>query len=165
MPERRLRVGLDANVLIAGARVPRWPYEVMRAALGGHFTTVLPVQVVEEARRHLQGKAQTAFLQFFLSGSEAELVAMPAPAVVAAGADLIRSAIDMPIALSLLEAEVDIFVTNDRDFTDPGATASRFSERVKVMLPAVFLRDVLGWRPEALESIRNRSWRDMEPLP
>lgn len=52
-------------------------------------------------------------------------------------------------------------VTSDRDFTDPGATAERFRERVRVMLPAVFLREVLGWPSEALEAMRNRAWEDL----
>ena len=37
-----LRVALDANVLIAGVRLPRWPFEVMRAATRGLFDLVLP---------------------------------------------------------------------------------------------------------------------------
>ncbi len=49
---------------------------------------------------------------------------------------------------------------SDRDFTDPGALAERFSRDVKIMLPAVFLRDVLGWSPEALDVVRSRTWHD-----
>ena len=87
---------------------------------------------------------------------------MPPPDLVAANLDLVRSAKDVPIALALLTSEVDIFVTNDRDFTDPGATAERFRERVRVMRPAIFLRDVLGWSSEQLEVIRHRRWEDIE---
>jgi hypothetical protein len=75
--------------------------------------------------------------------------------------DLVRSASDVPIALALLAGDVDIFVSTDRDFTDPTATAERFRSRVRVMLPAVILRDVLGWSSEALEAIRNRTWEDL----
>ncbi len=73
----RLQVGLDANVLIAGMRLPRWPYEVMRAAMGGLFDLVLPEQVVIEARRHLNHPAQLAALEAFLSGAAYEELAMP----------------------------------------------------------------------------------------
>jgi len=38
--------------------------------------------------------------------------------------------------------------------------AEPFSREVKIMLPAVFLRDVLGWSSEALEVIRSRTWHD-----
>jgi hypothetical protein len=75
--------------------------------------------------------------------------------------DRVRSERDVPIAVALLEGGVDIFVTNDRDFTDLHATADRFRRRVHVMLAAVFLRDVLGWPSEALETIRNRTWEDV----
>ena len=53
MAEPNLLVGLDANILIAGVRVPRWPYEVMRAVMHPRFRVLLPQQVVSEAQRHL----------------------------------------------------------------------------------------------------------------
>jgi len=161
MEEARLRVALDANVLIAGVRLPRWPYEVMRAALRGFFDLLLPSQVVEEAERHLQTPAQADALRFFLANARCQVLPMPTSDLVGREPDLVRSETDVPIALSLLEGEVDIFVSNDRDFTDPGATAERFREGVRVMLPALFLRDVLGWSSEALESIRNRQWDEV----
>ena len=30
------------------------------------------------------------------------------------------------------------------------------------MLVGVFLREVLGWSPESLETIRNRRWEDLQ---
>jgi hypothetical protein len=86
---------------------------------------------------------------------------MPPADLVRQQSDLVRSEKDVPIALTLLAGDVDIFVTNNRDFTDPDATAQRFRDRVRVMLPAVFLREVLGWRAEDLEAIRNRTWQDI----
>ena len=157
----RLKVALDANVLIAGIRLPRWPHEVMRASLRSYFDVALPAQVVTEAGRHLGHPAQTAALQFFLDGAAYEELPMPQPELVSQQQDLVRSEKDVPIALALLAGEVDIFVTSDRDFTDPGATAERFGRRVRVMLPAVFLREVLGWSSEALEAIRTRTWQDL----
>ncbi len=58
-----------------------------------------------------------------------------------------RSESDVPLTMALLAGGADIFVTNDRDFTDPDSTAERFRGQVSVMLAAVFLRDVLGGRP------------------
>jgi hypothetical protein len=86
---------------------------------------------------------------------------MPMPDRVEANLDLVRSAKDVPIALALLDGHADIFVTNDRDFTALGATAERFHTEVRIMLVAVFLRDVLGWSPESLEAIRDRGWEDL----
>ena len=162
MEPGRLRVALDANVLIAGVLLPRWPYEVLRAALNGYYDVVLPKQVVEEATRHLERPAQQEPLATFLQGSGCQLLEMPPPARVRQALDLVRSERDVPIALAVLEAAVDIFVTNDRDFTDSGATAGRFHAAVRIMLPAVFLREVLGWSSEALEAIRNRRWDDLD---
>ncbi|MFQ5809874.1 MAG: PIN domain-containing protein [Armatimonadota bacterium] len=161
MAQRRLRVALDANVLIAGIRLPRWPHEVMRAALRGYFDLVLPEQVIAEARRHLEAPAQAEVLEFFLASSGYQELPMPPADLVRQQSDLVRSDKDVPIALTLLASDVDIFVTNDRDFTDRDATAQRFRDRVRVMLPAVFLREVLGWRAEDLEAIRNRTWQDI----
>src|SRR5688572_24267404 len=93
-----LRVALDANVLIAGVRLPRWPFEVMRAATrGGLFDLVLPEQVVVEARRHLPLAAQQAALDAFLAGSRYEELPMPTGERVTANLDLVRSAKDVPI--------------------------------------------------------------------
>lgn len=160
MEPRSLRVALDANVLIAGVRLPRWPFEVMRAAMRGLFDLVLPEQVLIEARRHLPHPAQQAALHAFLVGSGYEELEMPSEEQVMVNLDLVRSARDVPIALALLDGGVDVFVTNDRDFTAPGATAERLNARVRIVLVAVFLRDVLGWSPEALEAIRDRRWED-----
>ena len=161
MAQPRLRVALDANVLIAGTLLPRWPHEVMRAALRGLYQPVLPEQVIVEARRHLPRPSQQSALDVFLAGSGYEELVMPPLERVRADLDLIRSERDVPIALSLLDAQVDILVTNDRDFTDPEATAERFRRQIKVMLAAVFLREVLGWSGESLERARRRTWADV----
>jgi hypothetical protein len=133
----------------------------MRSALGGFFDLVIPIQVVVESERHLNRPAQMAALQFFLEASRYEELPMPPASEVRRNLDLVRSEKDVPIALALLEGDVDILVTSDRDFTDPTATAERFRTRVRVMLPALFLREVAGWSSEALESIRNRTWAEM----
>jgi hypothetical protein len=64
-------------------------------------------------------------------------------------------------ALGAKAEGVDIFVSNDRDFTEPDDTAQRFQARIRVMLPVGFLRDVLGRTSEALEAIRHRGWEDL----
>jgi hypothetical protein len=132
----------------------------MRAAIAGPFDLALPAQAIAEARRHLDGTSLEA-LEHFLSTAAFELIESPPDEVVAANLDLVRSRKDVPIALALLEAGVEVLVTNDRDFTDDGATAERFSRQVRVLLPAVFLREIAGWTSEALEAIRDRRWADM----
>jgi hypothetical protein len=131
----------------------------MRVATGRSFDVLLPEQVIEEVRRNLSPDRLDAFEEF-LDGMAYELLRTPT-AWADSDVDLVRSLKDLPIAIALLEAGVDIFVTNDRDFTDTGATAARFGERVRVMLPAVFLRDIMGWSPGDLEAIRNRTWDEL----
>jgi predicted nucleic acid-binding protein len=160
MEPDEIRLGLDANVLIAGVRLPRWPHEVLRASLTERFVVALPAQVVAEARRHLAHPGHRAALDRFLTGVAYRELPMPAPELVRANRDLVRDEDDVPIALALLEGHVAIFVTNDRDFTDPGATAERFRARVRVMLPAVFLREIVGRSSDDLEAIRHRTWDD-----
>jgi hypothetical protein len=133
----------------------------MRAALGTFFDLALPAQVIVEAGRHLTHPTQTDALRFFLEGSRHEELPMPPASEVRRNLDLVRSEKDVPIALALLEGDVDIFVSSDRDFTEPTATAERFRSRIRVMLPAVFLRDVVGWSSEAMEAIRTRTWEDL----
>lgn len=163
MAQGKPQVALDANVLIAGIRLPRWSHEIMRACRGDYFDLALPVQVIAETRRHLSTPVQTDALRFFLDGVAYQELPMPARAAVLRNLDLVRSEKDVPIAMALLDGEVDIFISSDRDFTDPTATAERFRTQVRVMLPAGFLRDVLGWSPEALEAIRTRRWADLLP--
>lgn len=126
----------------------------------GMFDLVLPTQVLIEARRHLPLAAQQAALDAFLVAARYEELPMPSKDQVQANLDLVRSAKDVPIAIALLAGRADIFVTNDRDFTTVGATAERLNTRVRIMLSAVFLRDVLGWSPESLEAIRDRRWAE-----
>ncbi len=105
--------------------------------------------------------AEQAALDAFLAGLPPRGFADAEADRVTTNLDLVRSAKDVPIALALLDGRADIFVTNDRDFTAPGATAERLNARVRITLVAVFLRDVLGWSPEALETIRDRRWEDL----
>ncbi len=161
MAAHRLRVAFDANVIIAGIRLPRWPHEVMRATLTDTFDLILPEQVIVEARRHLPLPSHAVELDRFLFESGCRIVPMPPPDLVAQHHDSVRSEKDVPIALALLASDVEVFVTNDKDFTEPGATAPRFRERIRVMLPAVFLRQVMGWDAEMLEAIRHRTWADL----
>jgi hypothetical protein len=121
---------------------------------------VLPAQVLREAVRHLDS-TQVEVLQQLLGRSGYEQIPEPSAQEIAEASGIVRSRTDVPIAVSLLNANVDVLVSSDRDFTDPGATRPPFSTRVRVMLPAVFLREVVGWSSEQLEAIRHRNWEDL----
>lgn len=160
----QLRVMVDANILIAGTGWPRFPYEVLQHALQGDFILVLSELVIEEARRHIQRLIPDMLEQFdaFLLASGYEEVTAPSAEEVAAHADLIRDPKDIPIALAAISAQVDCLVTQDKDFTNENEGTAELHRRLNIMLPGTFLREHMGWTSEALEAIRNRTWRDLE---
>lgn len=159
------RVAVDANVLIAGFGWPRWPYEVLRHAIEGDYQLVLSPLVIEEARRrinmHLPERVE--LFELFLLTIDYELAPIPTKDEVKANQTLVRDIKDVPIALSVMKATVDYFVTYDRDFTDQNETTAEVRKAIPgIMLPPVFLRQVMNWTSDQLEDIRHRNWSDME---
>lgn len=68
------------------------------------------------------------------------------------------------MALSVIHARVDYFVTYDRDFTDHHESTAQVRAAIpSICLPPIFLRDVMGWTSEELEAIRGRTWADLNP--
>jgi hypothetical protein len=63
--------------------------------------------------------------------------------------------------VTAINAEVDYFVSEDKDFTDGDQTTAKLHQRLTVMLSGTFLRHVMGWTGEELEAIRNRTWSDL----
>jgi len=157
------KVMLDANVLIAGTIWPRWQYTILQHAIKGDFQLVLVPLIIEAARRHileLDAKQLFRFEQFLVDCSF-ELVNNPTREEVEQNCSLVRSAADVPIALAALNSKIDYFVTYDRDFTDENETTENIRQALPgIMIPPVFLREVMGWTSEELELIRNRNWED-----
>jgi predicted nucleic acid-binding protein len=155
----KLRVMVDANVLVAGMGWPRWPYALLQHAVAGDFQLVLSPFVIEEAQRHLGRIAPHALPRFqtFLALSEYEAIEDPTSEMIATHQNLVRDAKDIPVALAAMQAEVDCLISSDKDLTE----SEGLKERVRVLLPAVFLRDFMGWTSEELEAIRWRNWSDM----
>jgi len=159
-----LRVAVDANVLIAGIVFPRWPYEVLQHALKGDYILVLSPIVIREARRRIQIRFPDYLPEFeqFLALIKYEEAPLPSKQEVADNQGLVRDETDIPLALSIIAAGVDYFVTYDRDFTDEDETTEQIRQAIPgIMLPPVFLRDVMGWSSEELEAIRGRNWDDL----
>lgn len=158
-----LRVMIDANVIFAGVVWPRWSFEVLRHAEQGDFHLVLSTQIIAEARKNVALKYPgfVTKLEQYLTTVGYELVSNPSKAEVAAGKGLCRHETDAPIALAAIKAEVQCFVTNDQDWTVKDKTTAQLHRRLRVLLPAVFLRDMMGWTSETLEQARHRTWRDL----
>lgn len=131
---------------------------LLQHAVAGDFQLVLSPFVIEEARRHLARLAPDALPDFeaFLRLSDYEAAPDPTSAEVAAHLQLVRDPKDVPVALAALQAQVDVVVSHDRDLTESEALQAQ----VPVLLPAVFLRDLMGWTSEELEAIRHRNWQE-----
>lgn len=151
---------VDTNVLIAGSIWPRWPYEVLRHAIAGDFQLVLCPLIIREAQRRMAASFPDNAWRFeeILSLSGYQLVPNPTAEQVSAHAGLVRDPADIPIALAAINAEVDCFITQDRDFTDRNETTEELHRRLLILLPGTFLREYMGWDSEALEDIRKRNW-------
>ena len=164
IPHPDLRAMVDANVLFAGMVWPRWPYEVLTHAANGDFQMVLVPQVITEARKNISLKFPgfREQLDQFLTEVHYELVNNPSKVEVDANKDLCRHEQDVPILVAAIKSKVQCLVTSDRDLTVQDSTTFRLHRQLQVLLPAVFLRDWMGWSSEALERVRQRTWKDLE---
>ncbi len=162
-----IRAAVDANVLITGVVWPRWQHAILMHALAGDFILVLPAVILAEARRRIQLTFPLFQSQFeeLLEAMPYESVPVPTVEDLEAVPNLVRQQKDVPIAVSVIRAHVDYFVTYDRDFTDAGSTTAAVRAAIPgIMLPPVFLRDVMGWSSERLEQVRKRNWSDVEEV-
>jgi len=91
-----------------------------------------------------------------------ELVNNPSGDEVAANIDLCRHEPDVPIVLAAIKSKAQCIVTSDRDLTVLDSTTVKLHRQVQVMLPPAFLREMMGWTSEALETIRQRTWKDFD---
>jgi predicted nucleic acid-binding protein len=164
-PSAKLRVMVDANVLLAGNLWPRWPYEVLQHGIQGDFQLVLTPLVIEQVRRTIAARfaLETGRFEVFLGQLDFDEAPDPSPAEVAKHQALVRDATDVPIALAAIQARVDYLVSEDKDLTSTDATTAMLRERLKVLLCGTFLREVMGWTSEELEQVRGRTWHDLEP--
>jgi predicted nucleic acid-binding protein len=150
---------VDANVLVAGTGWPRWPYALLQHAVTGDFQLVLTPYIITEARRNLQRIDPTTLPDFddFLYLSKYEEIANPSPEVVTAHQGVVRDLDDIPVAVAAITAKVDYLISSDKDLTE----SDELKQQVPVLLPAVFLREHMGWTSDELEAIRHRKWSDM----
>ena len=159
-----IRVAIDTNILLSGIIWPRWPNAVLNHALAGDFQLVLPEIVILEARRHVARDFPEFQARFerLLDALAYQQAPLPGLEAVEAAAGLVRQQEDIPVALSVIHAQVDSFVTYDRDFTDDHESTARVRAAIPgICLPPIFLRDVMSWTSAELEAIRGRTWADL----
>jgi predicted nucleic acid-binding protein len=154
------RVMVDTTDLVAGIVWPRFPYEVLQHALHGDFDLVLCPVVIAEARSKFSERFPTFVQSFedFLENAPYEEVPDPGTEEVLANETLMRDVTDVPVALSAITAEVDYFVSDDKDYTAPNQL---IHEKLRVRLSGTFLNEVMGWSHEELELVRLRRWADL----
>jgi len=159
----KLRVMVDANILIAGSVWPRWPYEVLQHGLRGDFRLVLSEYILQQARMHIRRLFPNHEDQFdrFLQTCDYDLVDDPTLEQVDKNLALVRDPSDVPVALGAIHAGVDFLVSEDKDLTVQDETTTRLRQELKVLISGTFLREVMGWNSEDLEDIRHRTWRDI----
>lgn len=162
-PKNKVRAFIDANVLLAGSAFPRWPYEVLRHTAIGDFRLVLSPLVIKQARRNLRKRfpEYTERFEVFIQSVAHDLVADPTPQEVEANKHIVRDLSDVPVALSAISAQVEYLISEDKDFTTENAATAELRRHFQIMLSGTFLREVMGWTHEQLESIRHRKWSDI----
>jgi putative PIN family toxin of toxin-antitoxin system len=165
MPENNvIRAMVDANVLIAGIAWPRFAYEVLQHAANGDYKLVLSPIVIEEATYSIAAiqpaNINRHALQNFLESVPYELVSSPRIEEIEANWGLIRDPKDVHVVLAAVNAQVDLLITQDKDFFDEHESTKQVKERLNVIVPGAFLRNYMSWTSEALENIRKRTWQD-----
>lgn len=164
---RRLRVFVDANVLIRGITFPRYPYEILRLAAQHAIVLVLSPSVLADARRYLGllFPEHLPKLEGFLATALVETVADPPAEEVAAHRDLVRDFKDVPVVLAAARAGIDCLISTDADLTDMDSSTAALRQLIapgQVMKPGAFLNEIAGWSHADLEAISRRQWRDIE---
>jgi len=127
-------------------------------ALKGDYQLVLSTLVVDQARRWFRKNLPSAEGRFerFLSSVGYSKAPEPTKIQINRHPTLVRDVKDIPVALAAMNARVDYFVSEDKDFTDEDATTYEVRRHLKAMRPVIFLREVMGWSSEELEKIRYR---------
>ena len=164
---RRLRVFVDANILIRGITFPRYPYEILRLAARHTIVLVMSPSVLADARRYvsLLFPQHLPKLDGFLATALIETIANPTPEEVASHRDLVRDFKDVPVVLAAAAAGVDFLVSTDADLTDVDQTTEALREIIapgKVMKPGAFLDEVIGWPHAELDAISRRQWHALK---
>ncbi len=117
---------------------------------------MLSAPAIDEARQAIAQDAPACSAKFerLLERLDHERVDDPTPKQLAKYPNLVSDPDDLPIGVAALLARVDYFVSEDKHFTEKGAGNTRFHEKVKVMRPVIFLREVMGWTSKALGQVQ-----------
>jgi predicted nucleic acid-binding protein len=121
----RLRVFVDANILIRGITFPRYPYEILLLAARHTIVLVVSPSVLADARRYLTllFPEHLPKLDGFLATALAETIADPTPEDVVNHRHLVRDFKDVPVVMAAAEAGADFLISTDADLTIANTSA------------------------------------------
>lgn len=163
---RRLRVFVDANILIRGITFPRYPYEILRLAARHTLVLVVSPSILADVRHYLSllFPEHLPKLDGFLATALTEVIPDPSPEDVADHRDLVRDFKDVPVVMAAVSAGVDFLVSTDADLTDVNQSTEALRQFIapgRVMKPGAFLSEVIGWSHDELDTISRRRWHDI----
>lgn len=134
---RRMRgrplVFVDANVLIRGMTLPRFPF---------------PPQLERFER--------------FLGTGVIAVVDDPSESAVRMHLELVQDEDDVPVALAAIEAGAEYLVSTDPDLTVVDTSTEELRRWIIPLRPGDFLKEVLGWTSTELSRIETRTWEALE---
>src|SRR5688572_18884085 len=100
-PGNKLRVMVDANVLLSGIVWPRWPYEILKYARRHEIELVLCSFILEQVYRNVAKYYPDSLLYLSEVLALCDYTEVPDATLeeVEAHADLMRDPTDIPIAI------------------------------------------------------------------
>ena len=161
------RTFVDANILVRGVTLPRFPYEVLRLGVLSDIRLIFSQQVQEEARRYITMKFPECLQIFerFLSIGKYQLVPNPSKEEVLANVNIVRDLKDVPIALAAIKADAKYLISTDSDLIDIDETTEELRKYITPMSPGKFLNIIMNWSHEQLYQISRRCWDDLTTPP
>lgn len=121
----------------------------MLHAIKWDYILILSPLVITEARRRREKYFSDTpdRLEAFLLAVNYKLASLPTSEDIASNPDLVRQPEDIPITLSIMAANVDYFVTYDKDFTDNHESTAKVKAAILgIMLPPIFCVKSWGGR-------------------
>ena len=140
-PKDKPRVFVDANILIRGLTLPRFPYEILRAGTLGKIHLITSTTTLTRARHYIETKfvAHVERLERFLATGIIEIVDDPPDAEVRANMDLVRDEDDVPVVLAAIKAGAKYLVSTDLDLTVMDKTTEKLRRQVTPIRPGDLL--------------------------
>jgi len=132
------RIMLDTNVLFSAIyKFDGTPFNAFAKASEMPYRIVLCDQIIDELRRNFNRKfpAKIPVLERFLALAQYDLITLTLEDEAVDEEKNIRDVSDRPILRAALKAQVDIFVTGDKDFLESGL------QNPKIMSAAQFLQN------------------------